>query len=375
MKVVHYINSIDKSAGGTAKFLQLTVNAMYGEVDMSIVTRFSENQLRVPNVKIKAFDLSINRWFVLKKEFFIYLNEERPDLVHVNGIWNPQNALFQSVAQQLRIKVILSPHGMLEPYILKRNWLKKQIALTLYQKKALKSVDFFHVTANSELSQIRTLGYKQALGVIPNGIDLSDITQKKSSINRKIKNILFLSRLHPKKGIDLLIEAVAKIDIKNFNVIIAGEGDEKYINFLKGYVIKHGVNDVFKFVGPLYGDSKSDVFKNADLFVLPTHSENFGIVIVEALATNIPVITTTGAPWEELNKKKCGWWIELNVANLKNTLDKAINKTPEELATMGELGRKLVEENYDIKIVAKQMIVFYNWVCNQRDEKPEFIKI
>ena len=374
MKVVHYINSIDKSAGGTAKFLQLTVNAMQQDLKISIVTRFSKNELSIPNVKIKKFDLSISRWFVLKKEFFIYLKEEEPDLVHINGIWNPQNYLFQMVAQQLRIKVVLSPHGMLEPYILKRNWLKKQVALALYQKEALKSADFFHATADSELNQIRMLRYKQPSAVIPNGIDLSEITQKKSRNIEKVKNILFLSRVHPKKGIDLLIEAVGKIAVKNFKVIIAGEGDEKYINFLKESAIKHGVNNVFKFVGPLYGDSKNDAFEKADLFVLPTHSENFGIVIVEALAANIPVITTTGAPWEELNTKNCGWWVKLNVANLKNTLEEALNKTPEEITIMGKLGRKLVEESYDIKIVAKQMAAFYGWICKQGDEKPEYIK-
>lgn len=374
MKVVHYINSIDKSAGGTAKFLQLTVNAMKEDLKISIATRFSKNELSIPNVEIKKFDLSISRWFVLKKEFFIYLKEEQPDLVHINGIWNPQNYLFQMVAQQLGIKIVLSPHGMLEPYILKRNWFKKQIALELYQKKALKSVNFFHATADSELNQIRALCYKQSMAVIPNGIDLSEISQKKSRNIEKVKNILFLSRVHPKKGIDLLIEAVAKITIKNFNVIIAGEGDEKYINFLKGYAIKHDVYDVFKFVGPLYGDSKNDAFEKADLFVLPTHSENFGIVIVEALAANIPVITTTGAPWEELNIKHCGWWVKLNLANLKNTLEEAINKTPEEIIIMGGFGRKLVEEKYDIKIVAKQMKAFYRWVCKEDNKKPEFIK-
>lgn len=375
MKIVHYINSIDKSAGGTAKFLQLTVNAMQKDIKILIATRCSINELSIPNVIIKKFNLSISRWFVLKKEFFIFLNEVQPDLVHINGIWNPQNYLFQMVAQQLGIKVVLSPHGMLEPYILKRNWLKKRIALALYQKKALKSVNFFHATAFSELDQIRVLRYNQPSAIIPNGIDLSEISQKKESTNQKEKNILFLSRVHPKKGIDLFIEAAARITNKNFKVIIAGEGDKNYINFLKELTVKHGVGHIFKFVGPLYGDSKNDAFKKADLFVLPTHSENFGIVIVEALAANIPVITTTGAPWEELNKKHCGWWIKLNVVNLKNTLEEAINKTPEEIAIMGKLGRKLVEERYDIKIVARHMMLFYIWVSNQKDDKPEFIKI
>src|SRR5690606_23665605 len=128
------------------------------------------------------------------------------------GIWNPQNWLFQQACSEMRIKVILSPHGMLEPYILKRNFIKKRIALALYQRKAIQSVNFLHTTASAELSQIRKLGFTAQAEIIPNVIDISNHIQK-SSVQPSTSeiNILFLSRIHPKKGLELLIEAIKQI--------------------------------------------------------------------------------------------------------------------------------------------------------------------
>jgi glycosyltransferase involved in cell wall biosynthesis len=107
------------------------------------------------------------------------------------------------------------------------------------------------------------------------------------------------------------------------------------------------------------------MFRESTLFVLLTHSENFGIVVAEALASFIPVITTTGAPWEELNTHKCGWWIDLSVENLKVTLQEAMQKSSQEIQLMGLNGRKLVTENYDVKVVAQNIIKLYQKVLDK----------
>lgn len=373
MHVIHYINSIDKAAGGTATFLQLLSNNITKDVKISVATSFCDNPLSMPNAAITYFNLKLKKWFELKKQFSTYLKSEKPHLVHINGIWTPQNWLFQKEAQKLGIVVILSPHGMLEPYILKRNSLKKKLAMFLYQNKAILSVNYLHTTAQSELDQVRNLGYKQLSGMIPNGIDISEIEKKQNPFNERVKNILFLSRVHPKKGIEILIDSVSKLNTYKINITIAGEGEASYIHKLKNYAKEKQVMQFFNFVGGLYGEEKKRVFQNADLFVLPTYSENFGIVIVEALASNIPVITTKGTPWEELNLYKCGWWINLSEENLKNTILEAINKSPKELEEMGEKGRVLVEEKYEIKQVTGQMSEFYKWVNDDASLKPNFL--
>ena len=372
MKVIHFIASIDKSAGGTTAYMQLLSAQLKNQVELIVVTGHSPNPAILSGVKVQFFNTDLTRWFLIKKEFKIFLKIEKPDLVHINGIWNPQNWLFQNEAQKLGIKVILSPHGMLEPYILNRHPLKKKVALAIYQYQVIKDANYLHATAQSELGQFRKLGYNQPTAIIPNGIDLSEVKLKTGWDIGPIKNILFLSRVHPKKGTELLIEAIAQLKAGSLKVTIAGEGEPAYIESLKKLAIQKGVSGLFNFIGGVYGNQKWELYQKTDLFVLPTYSENFGIVIAEALASGIPVITTTGAPWQDLETLNCGWWIDLTIQNLKITLIDAINTSPEELKAMGLRGRKLVEDKYSVESLTCKMKILYDWILNNC-EIPRFV--
>lgn len=363
MKIIHFIGSIDKNAGGTATYIQLLSTELIRYADLVVITSRSSNPLVLNGVKVYELDFHLSRWWSLKKDFEKILTNEKPDLVHINGIWDPQNWLFQQVCIEQTIKVVLSPHGMLEPYILNRNFLKKRIALALYQKKAIKSADYLLATALAELNQIRKLGFFSPAQIIPNGIDVSEVVYRNQHESSGIeKNILFLSRIHPKKGLEILIEAINLLNEPNIKITIAGEGEEAYIDQLKKLCIEKEVDHLFNFVGGVYGKQKWKLYAQADLFVLPTYSENFGIVIIEALAAGVPVITTKGTPWEELEIHKCGWWIDLNVKNLGDSIREAIHTSREEIIGMGERGRRLVEVRYDNSIVAKEIFELYNSV-------------
>jgi glycosyltransferase involved in cell wall biosynthesis len=363
MKVLHFITSIDKTAGGTTVYMQLLSTELKSLVDLVVVTGLSPNPVYLKDVQVQFFDLSLNRWYSLAREFREFLEVNQPDIVHINGIWNPQCWLFQKVAQDLGIKIVLSPHGMLEPYILHRHPLKKKLALALYQHRALRNVDYYHTTAQSELDQVRKLGYTQTAVVIANGIETTDVLLKTEW--KAVRNLLFLSRVHPKKGIDLLIEAVAQLPVNTLQITIAGEGDAAYVEELKRLAIQRNVAHQFHFVGGVYGQQKWELYQQSDLFVLPTYSENFGIVVPEALYTGLPVLTTTGTPWQELETEKCGWWIDLSVDNLAKALTEAIHTDTVELKSMGERGRKLVMSKYDVKEVAEKMKYFYQGVVNR----------
>lgn len=362
MKVIHFIASIDKIGGGTTAYMQLLATQLKDYIELVVVTGNSPNPVKLSDIKVQFINLNPIRWFSIQKEFRYFLETEKPDIVHINGIWTPQNWLFQKEAQRLGIKVILSPHGMLEPYILRRHPLKKKIALALYQNQAVRNANYLHATAQSELNQIQKLGYNQTAAVIPNGIDLSEIQPKTNW--GTIQNILFLSRVHPKKGIEILIETIAQLMPNSLKITIAGEGDPNYIDKLKKQTQQKGVSQYFDFIGSVYGQQKWTLYKQADLFVLPTYSENFGIVVAEALATGIPVITTTGTPWQELETHNCGWWVDISVENLILAITEAISTNSEELREMGLRGRKLVEEKYDIRAVAFQMNEIYKNIIN-----------
>jgi glycosyltransferase involved in cell wall biosynthesis len=354
MKVIHYIASIDKSSGGTTEYMRLLSKELQNDTSLCIVTGISENPIAIDGVSVKFFNVSILRWFSLIKEFRAYLEEKKPDIVHINGIWSPQNWGFQKVAQELKIKVVLSPHGMLESWILEHNPLKKKIALILFQNNAIRKADHIHATAQMENDSIRKLGFNNAITIIPNGIDLSEIIQTKTSYGSK--KMVFLSRIHPKKGIEILIEAWRICDTTGWSLEIAGNGDVIYIQSLTK--MAQDLKNV-NFVGAKYGQEKWNFLRSADVMVLPTYSENFGIVVAEALAVGLPVITTKGTPWQDLEKYNCGWWIDLSILNLKLTLAKVTNTPIVTLESMGNNGKNLIKEKYDIKQIAKNMNILY----------------
>lgn len=366
MKVVHFIGSIDQEAGGTATYLQLLASELKLFTKIVIVTNKSPNPIDIEGVEIKFFDLGILNFLSLINQFKKFFKIEKPDLIHINGIWTPQNYLFQNVAQKIGIKVLLSPHGMLEPYILNRNSLKKKVALFLYQRQAIITADFLLATANSELLNFRKLGFTRPAGVVPNGLSIAGIEKKKliPSEGSHLK-ILFLSRIHPKKGIELLIEAMYRLKDQKIRLVIAGAGNADYMEELRQLTIKRKVENKIVFVGGVYDKDKWELYAQADLFVLPTYSENFGLVVIEALAAGIPVITTKGTPWQELETFKCGWWIDMSIGALAKAILEAKNKSSVELHKMGERGRNLVIEKYDSKVIAKEMFGIYNNILNR----------
>lgn len=358
MKIVHYIPNIDRTYGGTTAYMQLLANELGKLVELHIVAHRTSHPVDMENCLVHYIHSSVLGG--MKGEWQNLLRRIKPDVVHVNCCWTPDCAFAQKWAQQLGFRVVLTPHGMLEPWILKRHyWTRKVPALLLYQKRAVVNVDCLHATAESEKENLLKLGYNDKIAVIANGINVDSIVLK-SSWKQK-KEILFLSRVHVKKGINFLIKAVARLknELQGYTVNIAGEGDDGYISELKSLVLELGVADIVKFVGGVYGNEKWQLFKHADVFILPTHSENFGIVVAESLACGTPVITTKGTPWQDLENYHCGCWTEVGINATVEALQKFIALSDEELETMGHNGRKLVEDKYSAKKMAEDMVELY----------------
>ena len=390
MRVLHVIGSISRSAGGPSRSCQgLVAGARVVGVDAWLMTLGHGEEPWIRGVEK----------FVNGGDFSAALDRIQPDIVHVHGIWSPALHKCVLTCRARGIPYVIAPRGMLEPWSLKQKWLKKRIARWLYQDRDLKKAAALHATAESEAEQFRKLGFKNYCIVSPNGVNLPEgkvervggisPDQRESRSERYAgcgqRRALFVSRMHQKKGVLELVESWGRIKPQGWlcELVYTLNGDEEkaYEAKVKARVLELGLSDQFIFTGALDDDKKWDAYARANLFVLPTYSENFGIVVAEALWAGVPVITTKGTPWQELESRKCGWWIDLPTGNglaKWDALDAALvaattrHSTPTptpstltSLSSMGENGHRLVEEKYTWKAVCKAMVEGYEKILGK----------
>ena len=287
----------------------------------------------------------------------------RPDVIHLHGVWLPFLVIAARVAHKRGIPYIISPHGSFEPWALNQKQLKKSIALMTYQGMVNRGAAMFFATAQQEVDNIHRLGLTQPIAVIPNGVDVSSPVPPLSSVGKRV--ILFLSRIHPKKGLLDLVEAWAEVRDPTWRIVIAGPDENGHQSEVQAAIAARGLASDFEFVGLVDGVRKSECFQNAELFILPTYSENFGIAVAEALAHELPVITTTGAPWEDLVAFKCGWWVAPGVATISAALRTAMHTDVTELRLMGQRGRQLVIQKYSWDKIGQNALSVYLSLVNR----------
>lgn len=308
---------------------------------------------------------------------------QRVDLLHQHGIWMANSRVTNGWRKAFGRPTVLSPRGSLEEYALGISRWKKYLAAHAYEAENLGSATCLLATSNQEARSFRNYGLTQPVAVIPNGVSSrwlasegdGDKFREEFGIP-KIKRIcLFLSRVHPQKGLPLLFEALAGLhrDLGDWLFVVAGPSQGGHRRELERSVEHFSIVPWIRFTGPLYGEMKRHAFASAELFVLPTRSENFGNVVAEALGVGLPVIATRGAPWEDLITGRCGWWTDIKPEALKEALFQAIRMTDSELAAMGERGRRLVSAKYTWRNAAQKTLVLYRWLLGD-GPTPDFIR-
>jgi glycosyltransferase involved in cell wall biosynthesis len=262
---------------------------------------------------------------------------------------------------------------MLEPWALNHQGWKKKAAWHAYQRRILQSASLLHATSAMEAENLRALGLTPPIVTAPNGVPLPD-EWKTSPSNGTERTALFLSRVHPKKGLPMLLDAWADVEPDDWHLLIVGPDEKGHRAELEEQVDRKGLSDVVTFHSPVEDDDKWPLYRESDLFVLPTHSENFGVVVAEALASGIPAITTTGAPWAELEESDCGWWVKPETAAIKKALAEGTSASDDRRLEMGHQGRALVKEKYSWDGVARKLNAAYEWVLGQR-RKPDCVRL
>lgn len=327
----------------------------YVQQDSKVVNHLRIQSRKVPllNVQFPIGYFKSVRELSLKGKF---------EIVHDHGLWLPCNHASSVSASKLNVPLVVSPHGMLEPWALKFKASKKKTAWRLWVKKDLLSASGFCATSMQEAQNIRALGFKQPIAVIPNGVDIPLLEREFKVPDRTVKQALFLSRIHPKKGLCELVNSWAALRPAGWELIIAGPDEGGHRQAVAKLINAYNLQESVRFIGPVDGNDKWRLYQQSDFFVLPTFSENFGIVVAEALAASIPVITTKGAPWEGLHDYKCGWWVDIGSDPLTAALREAISLPDQERRMMGLRGRKMVTEKYSWNRISSEMIEFYQWL-------------
>lgn len=372
VSVMHVLSLMPAGAGTSESVPQLCV--ALGRIGVSAplhtlapVPQLPRNGVEIvahPQVRgLERVGLSSALWRCLRRA-------AGTDIIHGHGLWMMPNVAAGIASPIGSVKNLVSPHGMLTPWSLRRSKWKKRVAWWLLgQRLALKRAHAFHATAESEAEDIRRLGFRQPIAIIPNGIEIPDLPA--ADARGPVRTLLFLSRVSPTKGVDNLLTVWRALaaSFPNWRLVIAGPSDPPgYLGQMQALAGRLGVARV-TFAGPLYGDDKARAYGDADLFVLPTHSENFGLVIGEALAHGRPVITTREAPWSGLEEHGCGWWIEDSIPALTAALGEAMALDRATLDALGARGRAWMERDFGWDGIARQMSAFYLWLLG-RGERP-----
>jgi glycosyltransferase involved in cell wall biosynthesis len=371
LHVVHAVPSIMRSAGGTSTFVAELAN--HQVVDSHTAVTLLTTCVTADDVPLSprvcmapASGRSATQWLRKARDAAAI------DLLHAHALWLPHTHNVIVAADSLGIPTVLSTHGMLEPYALRIKPWKKRLARFLYQDHDLRRANFLHATAMSEAENLRRFGLKQPIMVVPPGLELPPVEAMRNWNEQDRPQILFFSRIHPIKNLIGLIEAWAAIRPPEWTLRIVGPDEGGHAAAVQAKIAALGVHDSVTLEGPMYGTAKKQLFSAASVFILPSFTENFGIVVAEALAYGVPVITTAGTPWSELVDRACGWWVQPDHASLVNVLTEATQTSTDRLREMGLRGRTLVEEKYQWPAVRDAMHAAYLWVLG-RGPQPDCV--
>lgn len=373
LRVVQTIASTRLDHGGTSRSVPALCEALVSiGVDNHLITARPANAAIAcgfPSEKDRvhlALESPHLRQFGVGKQFCQMLNNLRAGseklVVHDHAVWMPTNHAVASFCRRHRVRRIVSPRGMLGSWAMSHGKYKKKIAWLLYQLRDLQSADGFHATSEQEADEIRALGFKQPIAVVANGLTLPTSLPKKQAGSTR-QTALFLSRIHPKKGLLTLIEAWKNANLgTNWQLLIAGPDEGGHAADVEVVIKRLGLEGQVKLVGPVDDNAKWQCYVDADLFILPSFNENFGSVIAEAMAAGLPVITTTGTPWECLRSDSMGWWVEPSVDSISAVLREASRVGSISRIAMGLRGQSYVTSRFSWTSVADRLTHFYQCV-------------
>jgi poly(glycerol-phosphate) alpha-glucosyltransferase len=303
------------------------------------------------------------------------LSAEGPDLVHVHGLWTYPSRASLTWSRRSARPVVISPHGMLDPWALARSRWKKRVAGFLYETAHLRRGACLHALCRAEAEALRSYGLGNPIAVIPNGVDLPEAMPEvrpdwcMDGMEGR-RALLFLGRLHPKKGLVQLLQAWAAVtrgapgrgEADAWCLVIAGWDQGGHLGELQGLARDLGIAAGVRFAGPQFGPAKRATLAHADAFVLPSLSEGLPMAVLEAWSYGLPVIMTPQCNLPEGFEHGAAVRAEPDPRGLAASIHGLLRMPEGERRGMGDRGRRLVERRFSWPRIGREMRRVYEWV-------------
>lgn len=382
MKIVSCLTSLTRNSGGlftSVKELTNHVNSFHDVENVILGPYDNEFPDDIASWKpARTIDVPVLNNFLhfnYSPNFLSVINSERPDIVHAHGLWQYQSIVVNRLKRRTGTPYVVSPHGMLDNWAVNHHKARKLIALYLYESSFLNSANTIRALCASEAESIRQLGIKSPIAIIPNGISPLSVNfvPKIVKTNKSpVKKLLYLGRIHEKKGIYNLVNAWSALNNQDWFLTIAGWGDKHSENRLSSLIKKVQNNRNIEYVGPVHGAAKDDLLSDCDAFILPSYSEGMPMAVLEAMAhskftvltpqCNIPEAVAAGAALE----------IEPGISGLMTGLPKLFAMDDFARMQSGIKGSKLIESLFLWPTIAQNLFTTYEWILGRRS-KPDFV--
>lgn len=375
MRIIHVVPAItDEASGPSYSVVRLCESLIENGQQVTLAT-LDWAPMSSPPRFLKTFPLGwgpqrLGRSPAMKQWFSEQAESRSADLIHNHSLWMMPNVYPGQTARRHGIPLVVSPRGALSDTAMRSGSAVKRIFWPLLQRPALAMTSCFHATSESEFGEIRDMDFRQPVAIIPNGIDIPELLPK---AEKSYRTLLFLGRIHPIKGLDMLLPAWRAVQDRfpDWRLKIVGPDNRGHLGEMRRLASKLCLKRI-EFSGPLFGKLKLQAYRDADIYVLPTNSENFGMTAAEALASGTPAIVSKGAPWSELTSRQAGWWVDIGIEPLAACLEQAMGEPSNILTAMGLRGRKWMEAEYSWSRVGQQMAETHRWIL-EGGNKPEWI--
>lgn len=370
MKVLHVVPGLTESSGPTQAVRSLALAQTRLGCDVTIATTSGRgtdhDPDKFPDVRVVAFPTMILKHWAYSPGLRFWLDQNVPhfDHVHIHSLWLYPGLAASWSCRKFGVPYWVRPAGSLEKWSLAHKSWKKSVYYHLIERRILQGGAAIHAVSAQEAESVGALGLSAEVTCIPNGTDIpGELTREhlvtfraKCGLPESTKVVLYIGRFHAVKGLDVLAAAMKELraSTPSATLLLVGPINNDYATNIRKLYEQLGLMESTRFLGELRGEEKEAALRTADVLVLPSRSENFGMVVVEALAHGLPVVTTKNTPWQDLETWGAGVWCDLTPQALSCALQKVLESS-ESAAEMGKRGRDLVAAKYSWDSIAREM--------------------